>query len=75
MRIWAISPSVNSPENNDPGIIDPIAGDMSDWNLAGSRFGVNEFEVQGNEPNIDCGGLGRGGHTARQMMYQAADHP
>ena len=26
---------VNSPENNDPGIIDPIPGDMSDWKLAG----------------------------------------
>jgi len=35
MRIWAISPRVNSPENNDPGIIVPIPGDMSDWKLAG----------------------------------------
>jgi putative SOS response-associated peptidase YedK len=36
MRIWAISPRVNSPENNDPGIIVPIPGDMSDWKLAES---------------------------------------
>jgi hypothetical protein len=28
MRIWPISPRVNSPENNDPGIIDPIPGNM-----------------------------------------------
>jgi putative SOS response-associated peptidase YedK len=36
MRIWPISPRVNSPENNDPGIIVPIPGDMSDWKLAES---------------------------------------
>jgi putative SOS response-associated peptidase YedK len=24
MEIWGISPRVNSPENNDPGIVDPI---------------------------------------------------
>jgi putative SOS response-associated peptidase YedK len=35
MRIWAISPRVNSPENDDPGIIVPIPDDMSDWKLAG----------------------------------------
>ena len=34
MRIWAISPRVNSPENNDPRIIDPIPDNMSDWKLA-----------------------------------------
>ena len=28
MRIWAISPRVNSPKNNDPGIIVPIPGDI-----------------------------------------------
>jgi hypothetical protein len=31
----AISPRVNSPENNDPGIIDPIPGNIGDWKLAG----------------------------------------
>jgi putative SOS response-associated peptidase YedK len=31
MRIWAISPRVNSLENNDPGIIILRPGDMSDW--------------------------------------------
>ena len=36
MRIWVISPRVNSPENNEPEIIAPISGDMSDWKLAGS---------------------------------------
>ena len=35
MRIWEISPRVNSPENNDPGIIDSIPGNISDWKLAG----------------------------------------
>jgi hypothetical protein len=35
MPIWAISPRVNSSENNDPGIIDPMPGDMSDWKLPG----------------------------------------
>ena len=35
MRIWEISPRVNSPENNAPGIIDPIPGAISDWQLAG----------------------------------------
>jgi putative SOS response-associated peptidase YedK len=35
MRIWATSPRVNSSENNDPGIIDPMPGDMSDWKLPG----------------------------------------
>jgi hypothetical protein len=34
MRIWAISPRVNSPENKDAGIIDP--GEISDWKLAGT---------------------------------------
>jgi putative SOS response-associated peptidase YedK len=36
MRIWAISPRVNSPENNGQGIIVPIPGDVSDWKPAGS---------------------------------------
>jgi SOS response associated peptidase (SRAP) len=36
MRIWEISPRVNSPENNDPGIIDPIPDDTGDSKLAGS---------------------------------------
>src|ERR1700758_3966946 len=35
MRIWVISPRVNSPENNDPGIIDPISDNIGDWKLAG----------------------------------------
>jgi len=35
-HIWEISPRVNSPENNDPGIIDPIPDDTGDWKLAGS---------------------------------------
>jgi len=35
MRIWAISPRVNSPENNDPGIIDQIPANLGDWKLAG----------------------------------------
>jgi putative SOS response-associated peptidase YedK len=35
MRIWAINPRVNSPENNDPEIIVPIPGNISDWKLAG----------------------------------------
>ena len=38
MRIWEISPRVNSPnspENNDPGIIDPIPDNLGDWKLAG----------------------------------------
>jgi putative SOS response-associated peptidase YedK len=35
MRIWAISPRVNSPENDDPEIIVPIPRDMSDLKLAG----------------------------------------
>ena len=35
MRIWPISPRVNSPENNDPGIIDLIPGNTGDWKLAG----------------------------------------
>src|ERR1700751_1961616 len=30
IRISAISPRVNSPENNDPGIIDPIRIDLTD---------------------------------------------
>jgi hypothetical protein len=35
MRIWAISPRVNSPEDNDPEIIVPIPGDIIDLKLAG----------------------------------------
>ena len=35
IRIWPISPRVNSPENNDPGIIDPIPSNIGDWKLAG----------------------------------------
>ena len=35
MRIWAISPRVNSPDNDDPGIIDPVPGNIGDWKLAG----------------------------------------
>ena len=35
MRIWAISQRVNSPENNDPGIIDPIPGNIGAWKLVG----------------------------------------
>ena len=35
MRLWEISPSVNSPENNDPRIIDPIPSGVDDWKLAG----------------------------------------
>jgi hypothetical protein len=35
IRISAISPRVNSPENNDPGIIDPMLGGVDDWKLAG----------------------------------------
>ena len=35
MRVWVISPRVNSPENNDPGVIDPIPANMDDWKLAG----------------------------------------
>ena len=33
MRIWEISPRVNSPENNDHGIIDPIPDNTGDWKL------------------------------------------
>jgi putative SOS response-associated peptidase YedK len=36
MRVWIIGPRVNSPENNDQGIIDPIPSNMGDWKLAGS---------------------------------------
>jgi putative SOS response-associated peptidase YedK len=35
LRVWVISPRVNSPENNDPGIIDPIPDNLGDWRLAG----------------------------------------
>ena len=35
MRVWEISPRVNSPENNDPRIIDPTPGGVDDWKLAG----------------------------------------
>ena len=28
MTVWAISPRVNSPQNEDPGILDPILGDV-----------------------------------------------
>jgi len=28
MAIWPISPRVNSPKNNDPGILEPIAVDV-----------------------------------------------
>ena len=35
MRIWIISPRVNSPENNDPEIIDPIPADLDDRKLTG----------------------------------------
>ena len=35
MRIWEISPRVNSPENNDPRIIDPMPAGMGDWKLTG----------------------------------------
>jgi hypothetical protein len=37
MRIWATSPRVNSSENNDPGIIDPMPGDKrleTAWTVA-----------------------------------------
>ena len=33
MRIWEISPRVNSPENNDAGIIDPIPDNTGDCKL------------------------------------------
>ena len=36
MRIWEISPRVNSPENNDQRIIEPIPDNIGDWKLAGS---------------------------------------
>jgi len=35
VRVWEISPRVNSPENNAPGIIDPIPDNTGDWKLAG----------------------------------------
>ena len=35
MRVWEISPRVNSPEHNDAGIIDPITDNTGDWKLAG----------------------------------------
>ena len=35
MRVWEISPRVNSPENNDPGVIEPIPDNIGDWKLAG----------------------------------------
>jgi putative SOS response-associated peptidase YedK len=35
MRVWEISPRVNSPENNDPGVIEPIPDNTGDWKLAG----------------------------------------
>jgi putative SOS response-associated peptidase YedK len=35
MRICEISPRVNSPENNDPEIIDPIPENADDRKLAG----------------------------------------
>jgi hypothetical protein len=28
MTVWPISPRVNSPQNDDPGILDPILGDV-----------------------------------------------
>ena len=36
MWIWEISPRVNSPENNDQRIIDPIPSYLGDWKLDGS---------------------------------------
>jgi len=27
MKAWAISPQVNSPRNNDPGILEPVSAD------------------------------------------------
>ena len=35
IRIWEISPRVNSPENNDPRIIEPIPDNTGDWKLGG----------------------------------------
>jgi putative SOS response-associated peptidase YedK len=35
MRVWEISPRVNSPENNEPGIIDPVPDNTGVWKLAG----------------------------------------
>jgi putative SOS response-associated peptidase YedK len=35
MRIWVFNPRVNSPENNDPGIIDPVPDNIGEWKLAG----------------------------------------
>jgi len=35
MRVWEISPRVNSPENNDQRIIEPIPDNTGDWKLAG----------------------------------------
>ena len=35
MRIWEITARVNSPENKDSGIIDPIPGNLGDWKLDG----------------------------------------
>ena len=28
MTVWSVSPRVNSPKNNDPGILEPIVGDV-----------------------------------------------
>jgi hypothetical protein len=51
MRIWATSPRVNSPENNDPEVIVPIPDNMSDWKLAGSepRETNPKFENENSE--------------------------
>jgi len=35
MRVSEISPRVNSPENNDPRVIEPIPDNTGDWKLAG----------------------------------------
>jgi putative SOS response-associated peptidase YedK len=35
MWLWEISPRVNSPENNDQRIIDPVPGNTGYWKLAG----------------------------------------